>query len=148
VLGKMPWLAAPVLALLLGGCSQRAPSASDVVGTWTCKGCGHVTFLADGRFEARDVPAENLLGIIADPHGPPRIDAAGTWKLTAPPGKWEFGTMAWEIDLHLGPVPGHVKIGAGVQPSYEIGNVIRLDGDDDKTTFYEKLPPGAHFRME
>lgn len=139
---------AAVMMMALCGCSRRAPSADDLVGTWTCKGCGHVTFLADGRFEARDVPAENLLSNIADPHGPPRIDAAGTWKLTAPPGKWEFGTTAWDIDLEVGPVPGHVKNGAGLRPSYEIGNVIRLDGDEDKTTFYEKRPPGARFRME
>lgn len=91
----------------------------------------------------------NLFGI-AEPQAPPRISAVGRWRLIAPPGKREFGTYSWDIELEVGPIPGYLPMGAGLRPSYAKdgeGGSLRLDGDVDKITFYEKAPPDGHLRF-
>jgi hypothetical protein len=140
-------LATGLATLLLTGCGERAPSRSDIIGAWTRKNEGRVTFFPNGRFEARDVPAVNLLGIVTTDYPQARedsrIDATGTWRLVEPPGKWEFLQTEWTIEVEIGPVPGYLKVGASLGPYY-MDHSIRLDGDEDKSTFYERTPRGAH----
>lgn len=132
--------------LLLCGCSP-APSKSDLVGVWTRKHAGTVIFSADGRFVARDVPAANLLGDFGDVDHLARMDASGAWRLTAPPGKREFGLFSWDVELQFDPLPVYAPGGAVRKANY-IGGILSLDGDEDKSTIYEKRPRGAHLRAE
>ena len=121
--------------LLVAGCGP-APSRDDLIGAWSRKDGGMVMFLPGGRFVARGVPAENLFGAAAGPPG--KIDVEGTWRLMAPPGTREFGLDSWAIELQVEPTPIYAPGGAELRPTYGDG-LISLDGDEDKTTFYERV---------
>lgn len=136
-------LLAPMICVWLSACTEPAPRQCEIVGTWIRAGGGRVTFLPNGRFIARNVPAKALLSLAADPNGPPRIDVNGKWRLMDPPGRIDLGRHDWPIELLVGPVPGHLLVGAELQPVYSKfwGVAMALDGDPDDPTFYTKAQP-------
>ncbi len=99
-------VAVGVLLALAVACMPRKPSESDIVGSWvetsqTASGeteeCATITFLADGQFEAAQLP-EEYFRMSGFGH-PARVDTFGTWKL----GKSINGTPS--VTLQFDPNP-------------------------------------------
>ena len=126
------------MAIGCAGCGSPAPDRSDLVGRWSRGDAGIVEFRKDGRFVARNIVSEDLLA--PDEGLSERISVTGRWRLLVQPGKREFGSYQWPIEVSVDPIAGHAPRGAVLQSTFVPGspNGIILSGDPDSFTLYKR----------
>ena len=83
----------------LPGCQSKTPSVADIIGSWSSKEGGEISFNNDGTFESKSLPTE--IFIWNSKENSKEFDGYGKWTIEKVESIWKINLYIRETSINV-----------------------------------------------